>query len=52
MADAITRVGSISPEVCRREAEDHFSSQTMVDQYLDLYRSLLTSPNTPELQAA
>ncbi len=52
MADAITRVGSISSELCRREAEERFSSEVMVDQYLDLYRSLLTSPNTPELQAA
>ncbi len=52
MAAAITRADSISSEVCRGEAEERFSAEAMVDQYLDLYRSLLTSPSTPELQAA
>jgi glycosyltransferase involved in cell wall biosynthesis len=37
MADAIARVCIIDPDECRHEAKSHFSSQRMVDEYLELY---------------
>ena len=56
MAEAIHRVGSISPQVCRDEAIRRFSRETMVQNYLHLYqqlasdltqgRSLCVSPST------
>jgi glycosyltransferase involved in cell wall biosynthesis len=52
MPDAIARADSISPEVCRREAEQRFSAENMSVEYLNLYRSVLSSPRVPELQAA
>jgi hypothetical protein len=52
MPDAIARADSIRPDVCRREAEQRFSAETMVAEYLNLYRSVLSSPMVPELQAA
>ena len=51
MADAIGEVGSLSPSVCRREAEERFSSTRMVAQYLDLYRSVMSPETVAQLQA-
>jgi glycosyltransferase involved in cell wall biosynthesis len=52
MPDAIALADSISPDVCRREAEQRFSAETMSAEYLNLYRSVLASAKLPELQAA
>ncbi|SRR6266536_236472 len=52
MAEAIWRAHSISPNDCRREAEKCFSAQRMVDEYVNLYRTLVASPAVKELQAA
>ena len=41
MADAATRASSISPERCRREAEERFRPQAMVDGYEAVYRGIL-----------
>ena len=51
MADAIGEVHSLSPSVCRREAEERFSSARMFAQYLDLYRSVMSSETVAQLQA-
>ncbi len=39
MADAIVECDSISPQACRAEAEQKFSSERMFAEYLDLYRA-------------
>jgi glycosyltransferase involved in cell wall biosynthesis len=52
MPEAIARADSIRPDVCRREAEQKFSAETMCAEYLNLYRSILSSPRVLELQAA
>jgi glycosyltransferase involved in cell wall biosynthesis len=52
MSEAIARVDSIPPDVCRREAEQRFSAETMCAEYLNLYRSVLSSPRVSELQVA
>ena len=41
MADAIVAVDEISPEVCRRTAEQRFSAAVMTGRYLELYASLV-----------
>jgi glycosyltransferase involved in cell wall biosynthesis len=51
MAEAIGEVDSLSPNLCRREAEARFSSGRMFAQYLDLYRSVLTSETVSQLEA-
>jgi glycosyltransferase involved in cell wall biosynthesis len=40
MADAIGRVATISPEVCRKVAHERFSEENMVREYLALYERL------------
>jgi glycosyltransferase involved in cell wall biosynthesis len=40
MAEAIRQVGELDPAECRREAEQRFSAEKMVAQYLKLYRAL------------
>jgi len=52
MAHAIRRVGMISPEACRREAERRFDGQKMLSDYLGLYRTIVPETNPQELQAA
>ncbi len=52
MADAISRVESIDPGLCRAEAERRFSSERMIADYLNLYHSILASTKMPELEAA
>lgn len=52
MANAIREVDCLSPVECRREAEGRFSSERMVAQYLDLYRSVLTSKALSQVEAA
>ncbi len=41
MADAIALVGRIDPAVCRGTAIERFSSDRMVQEYLDLYERLI-----------
>src|SRR5258708_21447005 len=48
MPDAIALADSISPDVCRREAEQRFSAETMSAEYLNLYRSVLASEKVLE----
>ena len=43
MAEAITAVGVLKPEVCRAAAESRFSSSDMVKRYLNLYESIRES---------
>jgi glycosyltransferase involved in cell wall biosynthesis len=50
MAEAIGEVDSLLPNLCRREAEERFSSGRMFAQYLDLYRSVLTSETVSQLE--
>jgi glycosyltransferase involved in cell wall biosynthesis len=40
MADAIRAVDTIDPEACRRAARERFSSERMIDLYLETYRLL------------
>jgi glycosyltransferase involved in cell wall biosynthesis len=51
MAEAIGKVDSISPAICRREAEERFSSRRMFREYLSLYESVVKRTAT-KLQAA
>jgi glycosyltransferase involved in cell wall biosynthesis len=52
MADAIAECGSIPPETCRREAEKRFSSARMFAEYLDLYRTCMSSELEAQLETA
>ncbi len=52
MAHAITVAESIRPDVCRREAERRFSSEKMISEYFELYRSVTASTEVRELLAA
>jgi glycosyltransferase involved in cell wall biosynthesis len=52
MSDSISRVESIDPSSCRVEAERRFSSEKMIADYLNLYRSILACANMQELEAA
>jgi glycosyltransferase involved in cell wall biosynthesis len=40
MAEAIRRVDAISPEVCRKAAEQRFRKERMVEKYFVLYRAM------------
>lgn len=40
MASAIGRAGEIDPDACRAAAQERFSAERMVDDYLALYRRL------------
>lgn len=40
---AVEKVVQIKREDCRQRAEQHFSSRYIVDQYLNLYRTLISS---------
>lgn len=51
MGDAIRKVDSLSPWVCRRRAEERFSSTRMFAEYMDLYRSVLTFGPVRQLEA-
>jgi glycosyltransferase involved in cell wall biosynthesis len=51
MAEAIGEVDSLSPNLCRREAEERFSSGRMFAQYLNLYGSVSTSETISQLEA-
>lgn len=44
MAEALRRVGELSPATCRRHAEAHFSAATMAAEYLARYRRILGAP--------
>ena len=52
MAQAISRVDSLSRSECRPEAERRFSARKTVSAYFDLYRNLAQKIYVPELQAA
>ncbi len=41
MAEAIDRCDRLDPENCRKAARERFSSERMVDSYLDLYQSII-----------
>jgi glycosyltransferase involved in cell wall biosynthesis len=41
MAAAVERLGSISPETCRRHVEERFSAETMVARYEALFERLV-----------
>lgn len=51
MADAISQCDSISPQVCRNDAEQKFSSARMFSEYLDLYRTAIGSAAERQLEA-
>lgn len=46
MARAISKVGSISPDRCRRAAENRFSKDRMINRYFNLYESILREGST------
>jgi glycosyltransferase involved in cell wall biosynthesis len=52
IAQAITDVNSISPLVCRAEAERKFSSLTMIRRYFELYESISNRDRILDLVAA
>jgi glycosyltransferase involved in cell wall biosynthesis len=43
MADAVRRVGEISPAACRRRAMEHFTSHHAAEGYRRYYRAAITS---------
>jgi len=47
MAYAIRRAAMIPPETCRREAQRRFDSESMISDYLALYRSMTRAANAP-----
>jgi len=51
MADAILDADSISPNACRQEAAQRFSSSRMFADYLDLYRATTCSEVTAQFEA-
>lgn len=51
MADAIQRVNTIRPDVCRFRAEQRFSKQRMIDQYFRLYQQIIQAPLQKRLHA-
>jgi glycosyltransferase involved in cell wall biosynthesis len=51
MADAIFACDSINPQVCRKEAEQKFSSARMFGEYLDLYLTTLAGEAEAQLEA-
>jgi glycosyltransferase involved in cell wall biosynthesis len=51
MADAIFACDSIGPQVCRKEAENRFSSERMFAEYLNLYRTAMRSEVEAQLAA-
>jgi glycosyltransferase involved in cell wall biosynthesis len=52
MAQAIRRIDLIRPEECHRQAENRFSAEAMITNYLNLYQSIVPASPEPELQAA
>ncbi|MBV8114955.1 MAG: glycosyltransferase [Silvibacterium sp.] len=51
MAEAIGRIESIRPEVCREAAAERFSRTRMIRQYFDLYDSLVKAQFLGRLSA-
>jgi glycosyltransferase involved in cell wall biosynthesis len=52
MAEAIPRVEMIDPDTCRLVAQQRFSSQRMVEQYLALYHRLAAAARSGENSCA
>jgi CelD/BcsL family acetyltransferase involved in cellulose biosynthesis/glycosyltransferase involved in cell wall biosynthesis len=51
LARAIARTGELDPRACRAAAEARFSSEAMIDRYLDTYRRLTARPSlAPEVR--
>jgi glycosyltransferase involved in cell wall biosynthesis len=44
MARALREVEALDPAVCREEAEQRFSAETMISRYFDLYRQIAARP--------
>ena len=51
LADGLRRAAELSPDDCRRAAEERFSSARMVQRYLDRYRDLVSVPPRGRLRA-
>ena len=53
-AEAVARVGEIDRRACRAAVEERFTAQRMADNYLDLYRKILSkgARNGPTLLGA
>jgi glycosyltransferase involved in cell wall biosynthesis len=51
MTDALGRAGAISPQACRRAADERFDNRRMVDRYLDLYQSMARAAQPEVLHA-
>jgi glycosyltransferase involved in cell wall biosynthesis len=49
LVDATRRISSISRETCRREFEERFTSQVMVEKYERIYHNLLAERDTQVL---
>lgn len=51
-AAAVTRIGEITPAVCRAHVERYFSSRSMLGGYREIYADLVVgaagSPHSPE----
>lgn len=47
MAEAIGKVGAISPQACHQAAERRFSKERMVERYFELYQDLLRESRGP-----
>jgi glycosyltransferase involved in cell wall biosynthesis len=47
MGEALDRLDAISPEACRKRAEDHFDVPRMADDYLAAYQRILETPSEP-----
>ncbi|HET9086794.1 MAG TPA: glycosyltransferase, partial [Acidobacteriaceae bacterium] len=49
MADALGKVHTLSSQACRHAAEQRFSSERMVREYLQMYESILYEQNSGRL---
>ena len=45
-AEAIGAISRISPEACRKHAQQNFSSNRMAERYAEMYEALLCSRRT------
>ncbi len=45
--ETLAQVGSLERAACRRTAEERFSSERMVDEYLFVYRGILSATESP-----
>src|SRR5437016_2648691 len=52
MIEAVDRVATLSPQVCRTHATDRFSANAMVTNYEAVYRAVLRGQKSPSTAAA